>query len=337
MFLELLDILVCPNCKRALTCAPAPKSGDGEVLEGTLHCAGCRRRYPISGGIPRFVSDEDYAGSFGLQWNRFKTEQLDSVNGTRLSAGRFLTETGWEQGTMHGDWVLDAGCGAGRFLESAARTGARVLGIDLSCAVDAARDNLRGVRNVHLAQASIYALPLRDKSLAASYSLGVIQHTPDPLRAVAAVAATVKPAGKIALTIYEKKRFTRLNAKYLIRPITRRLPPRLLLLLLKICLPFLFALTEVLFRVPALGRMFRFIIPVENYVDVRELTLKQRYRWALMDTFDMLAPRYDSPQSEAAVSEQLARSGFVSIERGKGAGLNVAAKRAAQSAQDSAR
>jgi hypothetical protein len=152
---------------------------------------------------------------------------------------------------------------------------------------------------------------------------------------VAAIAATVKPGGKLALTIYEKRRFTRLNGKYLVRPVTRRLPPRLLLSLLKLSLPLLFPLTEVLFRIPLLGRVFRFVIPIANYVDLRALTVQQRYRWALMDTFDMLAPKYDSPQTEADVNDRLSRSGFVDIERGQGAGLNLIARRAAQLAQES--
>jgi SAM-dependent methyltransferase len=334
MFLELLTILACPSCKRELTCDAAPNA-EAEVMEGALRCAGCARTYPITGGIPRFVADEDYAGSFGLQWNCFKTEQLDSVNGTNLSQARFRNETRWEEGSMQGEWMLDAGCGAGRFVESAARSGANVIAVDLSRAVDAARANLAGRGKVHFAQASIYELPFRDKSLGASYSLGVIQHTPDPLKAVAAIAATVKPAGKLALTIYEKKRFTRLNGKYLVRPVTRRLPPSVLLFLLKLSLPLLFPVTEVLFRIPLLGRAFRFVIPVANYVDFRDLTLRQRYRWALMDTFDMLAPKYDSPQTKAEVSERLSRSGFVDIERGRGSGLNLIARRPAQFAQES--
>src|SRR5437588_8020186 len=130
MFLEILDILACPSCKRELACTVAVRSAEDEVLEGTLRCPGCGRGFPISGGIPRFVADEDYAGSFGLQWNRFKTEQLDSINGTHLSEDRFRNETGWEQGSMQGEWILDAGCGAGRFLQSAARSGAKVVGVD---------------------------------------------------------------------------------------------------------------------------------------------------------------------------------------------------------------
>src|SRR3954463_15798444 len=131
MFLDLLTILVCPSCKRELTCDAAPQNREDEVMEGMLRCAGCVRTYPITGGIPRFVSHEDYAGSFGLQWNRFKTEQLDSVNGTNLSQARFRSETGWEEGSMPGEWVLDAGCGAGRFLEGAALSGANVIAVDL--------------------------------------------------------------------------------------------------------------------------------------------------------------------------------------------------------------
>ena len=43
------------------------------------------------------------------------------------------------------------------------------------------------------------------------------------------------------------------------------------------------------------------MIPIANYVDNPQLNLRERYQWALMDTFDMLAPYYDQPmiQSEA--------------------------------------
>ena len=54
-------------------------------------------------------------------------------------------------------------------------------------------------------------------------------------------------------------------------------------------MPVLFPITELLFRVPRLGRWFQFAIPVANYVHERQLSMAQRYRWAILDTFDMLA------------------------------------------------
>ena len=35
-------------------------------------------QYPIVQGVPRFVPRENYADSFGFQWNSFRETQLDS-------------------------------------------------------------------------------------------------------------------------------------------------------------------------------------------------------------------------------------------------------------------
>src|SRR5437763_1340540 len=117
MLAKLLDVLGCPGCKRALRCEARERSADGDILSGVLHCDACIRSFPIENGIPRFVATDNYADSFGYQWNQFKLEQLDSANGTRLSEQRFYSETGWTPDWMSGKWLLEAGCGAGRFLE----------------------------------------------------------------------------------------------------------------------------------------------------------------------------------------------------------------------------
>ena len=70
-------------------------------------------------------------------------------------------------------------------------------------------------------------------------------------------------------------------------------------------MPFLFAITEVLFRLPVIGKLFRFAIPVANYVGVLPLDMQQRYRWALLDTFDMLSPAYDQPMTEQELRDSL--------------------------------
>ena len=57
-------------------------------------CARCDARYPIVGGIPRFVGGEFYSGSFGYQWKRFAQTQLDSANGTTRSRDTFVEKTG---------------------------------------------------------------------------------------------------------------------------------------------------------------------------------------------------------------------------------------------------
>lgn len=320
---ELLEILACPQCLGELRCTPSDIGTDGGIETGTLQCTACRKTFPIDRGIPRFVESDNYSSSFGYQWNRFKSEQIDSVNGTGLSADRFYRETGWTAEWMRGKWILDAGCGAGRFLDVASKNECEVVGIDISNATDAARSTLADRKNVHLVQASIYELPFRSGVFDGCYCIGVIQHTPQPRRALAALPRVIKTGGRIAVTIYERKPWTLFYPKYLLRPITKRLEKRNLLRIIENSMPLLFPLTSVLFRLPLLSRLFVFAIPVANYVNEPQLSPKQRYDWAILDTFDMLSPEYDQPQTEREVTEVLAAEGINEIRRPPNSGLNL--------------
>src|SRR2546427_7202396 len=118
-------------------------------------------RVPIVGGIPRFVSSDDYAAAFGLQWNLHARTQLDSRTGAHLTEERLVRCSGLPLQQFAGLRVLEAGCGAGRFTELLVRAGALVHSVDLSAAaVDTNRRNIRAPANYAVAQADIRALPL---------------------------------------------------------------------------------------------------------------------------------------------------------------------------------
>lgn len=303
---SLLKILACPNCKGELVADPA----EPEIINGVLICKDCKSQFPITNGIPRFVEQYNYASSFGYQWNLFRKEQIDSFNGTTLSADRFWSETEWSKDQLKGKWILDAGCGAGRFLDISSQTEAEVVGIDLSNAIDAAKENLAGRENVHFVQASIYELPFREGTFDNVYCIGVVQHTPDRERTLEALAEMVREGGEVAVTIYPRKRWTKLHSKYWFRPITKRLRKETLLGLIRGIMPFAFVVTNVLFRLPFVGRLFMFIIPIANYVNESQLTRDQRYNWAILDTFDMLSPYYDQPMTELEAREPLEKAGL---------------------------
>lgn len=327
----LLDRLVCPQCQGPLSCRATTVADGGDVVTGELACRACEAIYPVARGIPRFVPSENYASSFGYQWNRFRQEQIDSLNGTRQSERRLRTETAWEPEWLKGKWVLDAGCGAGRFLEVASRTKeCESVGVDITEAVDAAQETLAGRPNVHLVQASIFKLPFPPGSFDGVYCLGVIQHTPDPAQAIRSLARIVRAGGRIAVTIYERQRFTMLYSKYWVRPLARRLSPERLLGAIKMMMPPAFVLSEVLFRIPVLKRVFRFVLPVANYVDAPDLSMRQRYQWAILDTFDMLAPAYDIPQRERDVVAILTEGGVGDLHRLPNAGLNLVGEKTRQ-------
>lgn len=323
---DLLKILVCPKCKGELNCSVISESDSG-IDQADLECAACRAVFPVTNGIPRFVEQDNYAASFGYQWNLFRREQIDSYNGTTLSADRFWSETGWTREELKDKWILDAGCGAGRFLDASSRTGSRVVGIDISSAIDAAKDNLEGRPELHFVQASIYELPFREGTFDFCYCIGVIQHTPDPPRSLRSIAAMVKSGGQIAVTIYERRRwFTMLYSKYWLRPVTKRMRKQTLLKAIQTVMPVAFPVTSVLFRLPVLGKVFMFAIPVANYVHLKQLNRDQRYAWAILDTFDMLSPAFDKPMTEAEARNQLLETG-IDVSRREFHGLNLTGKR----------
>lgn len=292
MHRTLLDVLVDPKTGDRLSLLD--DTGDDRIDEGTLVSAG-GRSYPIVRGVPRLVPGEDYGSSFGLQWNRFARVQLDSATGAAYSRRRFDDETGWSPAELEGRWVVDIGCGSGRFAEIAAGYGANVVAVDLSSAVDAAQGNLGHLPNVHVVQADLRYLPVRRDAIDRLYCLGVLQHTPDPIESARALVRALPAGGRFAFTIYGRGPLTYANTKYLVRPLTRRLPPERLLAATERAMPVLFPATSFLYSLPTVGRVFSFVIPVANYVDRTELTSEARYQESILDTFDMLSPRYDRP------------------------------------------
>jgi SAM-dependent methyltransferase len=289
------------------------KHEGAHILEGSLRSEQTGKSYPIVRGIPRFVSSDNYAHSFGTQWNKFRAVQIDSETLISHSRARFDDETGWPQDSLEGKWVLDAGCGAGRFAEIAAERGAELVALDYSSAVDAARATLARFPNADVVQGSILEPPLRAASVNFAYCIGVVQHTPDRNAAITQVVRTVAPGGAYCFTIYARQPWTKLNAKYLVRPITKRLPEHVLLSAIERSMPVLFPLTDVLFRVPVFGKVAKFAIPVANYPGDKLSGREQRYREAVLDTFDMLAPAFDEPMTAGEVEAALRRADVRSI------------------------
>ncbi|MGI8837269.1 MAG: class I SAM-dependent methyltransferase [Pyrinomonadaceae bacterium] len=224
---------------------------------------------------------------------------------------------------MKAKWILDAGCGAGRFLDVASDSEAEVVGLDISSAIDAAGSNLGGRKNVHLVQASIYEPPFRSGAFDGCYCIGVVQHTPDPQRTMRTLPRLLRQGGRIAITAYERKPWTILYPKYWLRPLTKRIDQKKLLSGIRRAMPVLFPVTDVLFRLPLAGRLFMFAIPVANYVNERSMTREQRYDWAILDTFDMLSPRFDQPRTRQEVERALRSGGVIHLRRLDNSGVNI--------------
>ena len=307
----LLQRLLCP---RTLLPLRLEHLASSETFEAKLISADGSCCYPIRNGIPRFVHESNYADNFGMQWNHFAKTQLDSHSGLPISAERFWKATGWSPMEMRDKWVLDVGCGSGRFAEIALSSGAQVVALDYSSAVDACLANLKHHPNLHVVQGDIFSLPFVPGSFDFVYSLGVLQHTPDVALAFAALPPMLVVGGNLCTDFYWKRLQTMIHMKYLLRPLTKRLDQQKLFAYLEKAVPIMLPISQALRRVPLIGKALQRFIPVADYSQTFRLTEQQLNEWALLDTFDWLAPRYDYPQTQKAVKHLFSKAGFTAIE-----------------------
>jgi 2-polyprenyl-3-methyl-5-hydroxy-6-metoxy-1,4-benzoquinol methylase len=258
-------------------------------------------RVPVRNGIPRFTPDATYADNFGLLRQAHSKLQLDSVNGTRDRHDTMLRRTAWPKEFFRGKLVLECGCGAGPDTEVLLSLGARVMSVDLA-GLDVARDNVHRSPDAQFVQASIDALPLREKSFDVVYCHRVLQHTRQPRATLAHLLRFVKPGGAAFVHSYSRSPYQMLRWKYALLPLTNKLPPRTLYGIIRAYAKPAFHLTNWTSR-SRLGRRFNWVfVPLLNYRRAdkfRGLTDERMLEYAIHDTFDALSPRYDRPLSAA--------------------------------------
>jgi SAM-dependent methyltransferase len=237
-------------------------------------------------GIPRFAG-ESYAASFGRQWNRYDVARDDEDEAT------FLVKTGIAPGSLAGRLVLDAGCGGGRYAKLLGRHGARVVGIDLSTAVEKAAALCADLPDVSIVQGDLLNLPLAERQFDVAFSIGVMHHSPDPRRAFAQVAARVKPGGRLAVWLYRRNIPPQEWINSALRAGTTRLPARVLE-------PLCVAL-GVLGGIPVLNKTLNKVANFSNHPD-----------WTLRvcDSFDWYAPRYQSHHTVEELQRWFVEEGF---------------------------
>jgi SAM-dependent methyltransferase len=274
---DLLILFRCPKCRGSLN-----ERGDPPEL----HCRGCGTRYPVVNQVPRFAG-ESYTASFGRQWNRYDVARDEEDEAT------FRVKTGVDPRDLAGQFVLDAGCGGGRYARLAARHGARVVGVDLSTAVEKARALCDGMPGVAIAQADLLDLPLADRSFDLVFSIGVLHHSPDPRRAFAEVAARVKPGGRLAVWLYRRNTPPQEWLNSGLRALTTRLPAR--------------ALEPICVGLGALGG-----VPILNKTLNKVVNFSNHPDWTLRvcDSFDWYAPRHQSHHTIDELTRWFVEEGF---------------------------
>jgi SAM-dependent methyltransferase/uncharacterized protein YbaR (Trm112 family) len=313
MHLEHLKFLVCPACHDPLTCVRSDADrGDVIITEGRLSCTSCKQEYPVIAGVPRFVPRENYASGFGLEWTKHARTQYDSYSGVPASEQRFFGQTGWPR-DLSGEVILETGSGSGRFTEQAARTGATVVSFDYSYAVEANYASNGASGNVLIVQADVFAMPFALQSFDRVFCFGMLQHTPSPSLAFAALPSVLKPGGSLCADIY-KVSFWRTIAqtKYWVRPFTRRMNPDRLYARVQRWVNFMWPLSNIIRRLPkGYAINWRLLVADYSFLGLQGQMLKE---WSYLDTFDMLAPRYDRPATRETFRQWAVDANLVDID-----------------------
>jgi 2-polyprenyl-3-methyl-5-hydroxy-6-metoxy-1,4-benzoquinol methylase len=314
MFPDALDLLRCSTCQASLELEAREREGP-DVTTGQLVCTSCAARVPIESGIPRFVSPENYASTFGFQWGRFAELQVDSLQGGTMTADRFFLETGLDPADLKDMRVLEAGCGGGRFSDVVLEADARLWAVDLSNAVDKNRELHRGNPRLHLIQSSILDLPLLSGTFDLVFCFGVLQHTPDPAATFRALVPFVKPGGLLAVDIYAAHPKQILHWKYVLRPFTRRMSDQRLMAFVRWLTSNLLPVARALRRVPIVGKTLTRLVPLKVHDGILgQRPPEKEEELAVLETFDALSPAYDRPRSRRTVQRWFQEAGFQRIE-----------------------
>jgi 2-polyprenyl-3-methyl-5-hydroxy-6-metoxy-1,4-benzoquinol methylase/uncharacterized protein YbaR (Trm112 family) len=312
MHLEHLSLLACPVCRGVLSCSHFEQGTHSTLIGGALACTSCRKEFPVVDGIPRFVPRENYASGFGLEWTKHAQTQYDSYCGLPVSEHRFFSETHWPR-DLKREVILEVGSGAGRFTEQAANTGATVVSFDYSYAVEANYASNGARENVLIVQADVFAMPFQPATFDRVFCFGMLQHTPNPKRAFAALPGMLRPGGALCADIYKATLFRAfLHTKYYVRPFTRHVQPERLYRGVRAWVDFMWPLASLIRRLPKGHNInWRLLVADYSFLGLKGTVLKE---WSYLDTFDMLAPHYDRPARIGTFREWARQACLESVE-----------------------
>lgn len=216
---SIVTYLVCPDTGNPLRLQVHQQEGEC-VLEGELiNIQNEHLRYPIQGGVPRFVEVDTLAPdqretveTFAYKWSQipgYAHEQATKANRERWYFERF----GFEQGDADvqdflssAHYVLEAGTGTGVDTDLLARNFDGLLfGVDISSAINIAYQRFNRNDRIALFQADLGRLPFRPNFFDVISCDQVLHHTPDPAGNFKRLVNLLRPDGHILLYVYRVK------------------------------------------------------------------------------------------------------------------------------------
>ena len=125
----------------------------------------------------------------------------------------------------------------------------------------------------------------------------------------------MKPGGEIAIDVYARSWRALLSWKYVLRPITTRMPKATLFRVVEAAVGLLLKPAVLAYKVGGVvgARLF----PILQYCHLG-LPPELNRDWAILDTFDMYSPVHDHPRSIAEVREWFEAAGLQDVHVANG-------------------
>lgn len=318
MKLHILTKLACPACRGDLmydSLEDHPRENE-EIETGALKCRKCKQAYPIVDSIPRLYPPEELDArvqktqeSFGWEWMRYPGSRPED-------RGLFLEETQLEERELSNRFVMDAGCGMGRYTKVALSLGAEVVAFDLSDSILRLIPEARENKKLHLVQGSLLSPPFKEGVFDVIYSQGVIHHTADTRGAFNWLARLVGPGGKLSVWVYGTPGAYSSFSTNPLRSGRKGLKTFLPLVWLVVWMRQIFSDTLRIFttRMPVwmlyslcYPLTFLGIVPILKYFT---FSVEPEFGVRLIENFDWLAPPFQTKHTKEEVAGWYEEAGF---------------------------
>lgn len=186
----LFDLLACPRDHGVL-----------DFAEGHLNCRLCRRRYPVEGNIPIFLTAEDKAQQHTRGTTLFEEtpEYFQRLHTKRIKEWKTLPYLS-EMFRPEEGWALDVGCGAGTLALVNAKRGIRSVGLDISLhGARLASENARkaGLGNCFFVVGDAIHLPFKEEMFGVISNYTTIEHLYDPEGCLQEMERVLAPGGRM--------------------------------------------------------------------------------------------------------------------------------------------
>lgn len=265
--------------------------------------------------------------TYGLQWNTFRILRPEEDRATFFNRVRASADE------LRDAVVLDAGCGMGRYVRVAVEAGASVIGLDLSTAVEAASELNPDRDHALFLRGDLLRPPLAPGSFDLIYSLGVLDHTPDPRGAFLELAKLLKQGGRIVVWVYRKERPAVERLIDLHRAVSTRLPLGVLLRLSRWTAP----IGGLKRRMMASRHRLVERLGVALNLLTLGVSMHPDPEVRICDTLDWYAPKLMSRHTAEEVAGWFAEAGLVEVRdlsldhqpfhAGQGNGVNITGRR----------